>query len=158
MVLDATKGNNKPQDKNVTAKKKGTSKLTSRGMGASGEAKIHTILFSSRKRAYDAALNAGQGKPILHRPHTQGDRCHFHSADKNGEKIVDGKIGGVHYQFGEIHSQWYRKCDRKENPKCTEVLIELGRKDEEKEKRDKCDECKKKFDAKPKAKAEAESK
>ena len=60
-------------------------------MGASKKAKVQNILFPSQKRAYDAARNAGQGKPILHPPHKKGERRHFRPTYKNGEIIKDGK-------------------------------------------------------------------
>lgn len=103
-------------------------------MGASKKAKVHSILFPSQKRAYDAARNAGQGKPILHPPHKRGERRHIHPTDKNGEIIKDGKIGGIHYEFGKIYYLWNGDDPERKQKEREER--------EQKELESKCEKCK----------------
>eukprot|EP01062_Namystynia_karyoxenos_P063648 TRINITY_DN5645_c0_g1_i4.p1 TRINITY_DN5645_c0_g1~~TRINITY_DN5645_c0_g1_i4.p1 ORF type:complete len:1415 (+),score=433.24 TRINITY_DN5645_c0_g1_i4:97-4245(+) len=71
-----------------------------RQVGPSGKPKIHNIQHSSRKRADDAARQAGQGKPEHHRAHGPGQRDHCHPTDKDGNIIKHGPIGGQHHCYG----------------------------------------------------------
>lgn len=65
-----------------------------RKLGGSGKPRWHFIKFSSKKKARDAARNAGKGKPIHDSNPTVG-RPHFHPVDKDGVKIGDG----THYLY-----------------------------------------------------------
>jgi len=68
--------------------------ITSRGPGPSGKGKIHNIDKSSKKEAYEAAKQAGQGKPEKHIP-DYPELPHYHPTDKNGEIIKNG----AHYTY-----------------------------------------------------------
>ncbi|CAF0881720.1 unnamed protein product [Adineta steineri] len=64
--------------------------IGTRGVGPSGKPKIHIIQCSSRKKAEDAARNAGKGNPPIHEAAKSGFPAHFHPADRWGRKIQDG--------------------------------------------------------------------
>ena len=65
-----------------------------RQLGGSGNPRRHFPRYPSRKRALDAARDAGQGPPEEHRNPKEG-RPHFHPTDANGNIIPDG----VHHTF-----------------------------------------------------------
>ena len=57
---------------------------------------LHCKLCPNRKRAEDAAREAGKGNPpIHHTAHEPGQRLHFHPADRYGNIIKDG----AHYEY-----------------------------------------------------------
>ena len=72
---------------------------STRGAGPSGKAKIHNVQHDSKKDAEEAAKHKGKGDPV-HHP-TDGKSGHYHSADKDGEKIESGQQGGVHHNYGK---------------------------------------------------------
>ena len=63
-------------------------------LGPSGEAMIHTPRYPTRKAAKDAARNGGAGAPECDPSPSKGRR-HFHSTDKNGDRMHDG----VHHEY-----------------------------------------------------------
>lgn len=73
-----------------------TAEAGRRGAGPSGKANIHNIQHGSHKQAKDAARQGGSGDPMKHGAHNPGQRDHFHSVDRMGEKKTDG----VHHNFG----------------------------------------------------------
>lgn len=86
---------------NTNVKPVENSKVSSRGVGQSGQPKLHFPKFSSLKKAKDAAKQASHSKGGLPKKHSgkQGERNHFHAVDKNGQEMKSGKYGGVHFQF-----------------------------------------------------------
>jgi hypothetical protein len=64
--------------------------IGTRGIGPSGKPKIHVIESSSRKKAEEAARDAGRGNPPIHESAKNGFPAHFHPADRWGRKIQDG--------------------------------------------------------------------
>jgi hypothetical protein len=63
-------------------------------LGPSGKPVVHEADMSSKKRAKDAARNAGQGKPAQH-PSPKVGKPHFHPTDQQGNKIP----GSTHYNY-----------------------------------------------------------
>ena len=72
---------------------------STRGTGPSGKAKIHNVQHDSKKAAEEAAQHQGHGEPIHHS--TSDKSGHFHSTDKDGNKIESGQQGGVHHNYGK---------------------------------------------------------
>jgi RHS repeat-associated protein len=64
-------------------------------LGPSGKPMIHQINHSSRKKARDAARNAGDGRPMQH-PSPRRGEPHFHATKKN-KKVKDG----THHNYPE---------------------------------------------------------
>ncbi len=78
----------KPEKTGETYNGQATDKFGNK-LGPSGETMIHIKNFPTRKRAKDAARNAGKGEPMNH-PRPQVGSPHFHPTDEEGEKIHDG--------------------------------------------------------------------
>ncbi|CAF1052658.1 unnamed protein product [Brachionus calyciflorus] len=62
-----------------------------RGPGPSGKPDLHFISKNSKASARDAARQAGSGPPIHHSAHEQGQRPHYHPADRKGDIIKNGQ-------------------------------------------------------------------
>ena len=62
-------------------------------LGPSGKPWVHKKRFSSKKKAREAAEQAGDGEP-MHHPNPRRGRRHFHPTDSEGNKIP-----GVHYEY-----------------------------------------------------------
>jgi hypothetical protein len=84
------------QDHNYFVGDEGAEAHNARKLGPSGKPLLHFPFFKSRKDAYDAARQGGQGKPV-HHPNPTNGCSHFHATDDNGEIIKDG----IHYGYGK---------------------------------------------------------
>jgi hypothetical protein len=95
----AVRGASKADDIGKAASKVSEAKKTSRGVGGSGEPRIHVKQHSSRKKAKDAARQAGDGAPE-HDAAGKGQAAHFH-ATRKGKRVKSGREGGVHHSYGK---------------------------------------------------------
>ena len=66
-------------------------------IGASGKPMIHVVKLPNSHAAEDAARNHCCGNPPIHHASQEGQRPHFHAADKAGEKLEEG----VHFEYYE---------------------------------------------------------
>lgn len=74
-----------------------------RPTGPSGKPVQHFKQYPSRKRAQNAAQNAGRGNPpIRHTAHKPGQSPHFHPSNRNGNIRKDGS----HYGYPKRQG-WY---------------------------------------------------
>ncbi|CAM4806709.1 unnamed protein product [Rotaria magnacalcarata] len=91
-----SKKNCQTTDQNGNIKTK--SHVIGRGAGPSGDPKIHSIQFNSKKGAMEAAKKDGkENRPIHHGVnYEKKEPAHWHPADKDGKIIKNGK----HYTYG----------------------------------------------------------
>jgi hypothetical protein len=95
-VLEARQGRGKNSGSSASGQTAGGRATDEYGnvLGPSGRPAAHNNDYPTKKRARDAARNAGKSAPVNHPSPTRG-KPHFHPTGADGEKVP----GSPHYNY-----------------------------------------------------------